>query len=204
VRIPNQEHLAIPWRIHELVTDFELEDAWALPAVSGAREDFGGYLRLVTSDDPAGSGEPLARALWIARDLLGRWLGIGEVTSAAEPVPAGELPFPGSIAARLPADLAGTVGSTRFGSTPFVPVYRTDTEFAAEVSNRTVHAVLHLGWRQAASGEYSPQMAVYVKPRGLLGRAYMQFIKPFRYLIVYPAMERAAAKRWQARDVAGL
>ena len=30
-------------------------------------------------------------------------------------------------------------------------------------------------------------MAVYVRPRGLLGKGYMALIKPFRYLIVYPA-----------------
>lgn len=202
MRIPDQEHLALPWRIRELVPGFELEDAWALPEVSGTREDFGPYLSLLTSGDPVRTGEPLARALWIARDLLGRWFGIGEVTRAAEPVP-GELPFPGSIAARLPDDLAGTADAMRLGSTPFVPVYRTETEFAAEISNRTVHGVLHVGWRQTASGRYSPQMAVYVKPRGLFGRAYLRFIKPFRYLIVYPAMEHTVARRWQARDIAG-
>jgi hypothetical protein len=31
-------------------------------------------------------------------------------------------------------------------------------------------------------------MAVYVKPNGLLGTAYMAAIKPFRYMIVYPAL----------------
>jgi hypothetical protein len=35
----------------------------ALPAVSGTRDDFGSYLRLVTGSDPARTGEPLARSL---------------------------------------------------------------------------------------------------------------------------------------------
>ena len=33
-------------------------------------------------------------------------------------------------------------------------------------------------------------MGVYVKPRGLLGRAYMMMIEPFRRVIVYPALMR--------------
>src|SRR3712207_6962224 len=36
----------------------------------------------------------------------------------------------------------------------------------------------------------SGQMAVLVKPNGLFGKAYMAAIKPFRYLIVYPALMR--------------
>ena len=43
-------------------------------------------------------------------------------------------------------------------------------------------------------------MAVYVKPRGALGHAYMAFIKPFRYLIVYPALQRQVAREWSERS----
>lgn len=46
-------------------------------------------------------------------------------------------------------------------------------------------------------------MAVYVAPDGLLGRAYMTFIRPFRYLIVYPSLERALARRWDERHRPG-
>src|SRR5512133_3195331 len=42
----------------------------------------------------------------------------------------------------------------------FVPLYRTDDEFAAELSNRTIHAVMHLAWAEQASGDYQGQMAV--------------------------------------------
>lgn len=42
-------------------------------------------------------------------------------------------------------------------------------------------------------------MSVYVKPRGTFGAAYIAFIKPFRYAVVYPALmrylERARAAR---------
>jgi hypothetical protein len=46
-------------------------------------------------------------------------------------------------------------------------------------------------------------MAVLVKPNGLLGNGYMAAIRPFRHLLVYPAMmrgiERELTRRPQAR-----
>ena len=41
-------------------------------------------------------------------------------------------------------------------------------------------------------------MAVYVKPNGLLGNAYMAAIAPFRHLIVYPPMLREIGRNWRA------
>lgn len=41
-------------------------------------------------------------------------------------------------------------------------------------------------------------MAVYAKPNGSLGPAYMTAITPFRHLIVYPAMLRAIERGWLA------
>jgi len=41
-------------------------------------------------------------------------------------------------------------------------------------------------------------MAVLVKPNGLLGVGYMAAIRPFRYLVVYPAMGRQIERRWRA------
>jgi hypothetical protein len=62
-----------------------------------------------------------------------------------------------------------------------------------------VHAVLHLAWVEQGDGRYQGQMAVYVKPRGRFGQAYMTFIKPFRYLIVYPALIRHIERAWTER-----
>jgi hypothetical protein len=44
------------------------------------------------------------------------------------------------------------------------------------------------------SGGYHAQMAVLVKPNGPLGTAYMAAIKPFRHLIVYPALMQRIAQ----------
>jgi hypothetical protein len=57
---------------------------------------------------------------------------------------------------------------------------------------------MHLAWVDQGNGSYQGQMAVYVKPRGAFGAAYMAFIKPFRYAIVYPALMRQVERRWKA------
>ncbi len=92
-----------------------------------------------------------------------------------------------SLTDRLPDDLRNTAADLHFDSLPFAPLYRTDVEFAAELSNQTVHGVMHLAWVDQGEGRYQGQMAVYVKPRGPLGKGYMALIKPFRYLDCLPS-----------------
>jgi hypothetical protein len=204
-RIPNSEHEARPWRIRELVPDFTLEDVWALP-VEGGAEDFPRLLEMAGSLDPAQADSRAARFLWDLRDRLGSWFGIGRIVVPGDDssrAPSGELPIPDSgetsLAERLPDDLRGTAADIDFGSLPFAPLYRTDLEAAAEVSNQTVHGVAHFAWVDQGAGRYRGQMAVYVKPRGRFGQGYMALIKPFRYLIVYPALMRQFERAWSKR-----
>ena len=201
MRLPNAAHESRPWRIREVVPDFTLEDVWALP-VEGSAEDFQRLLELMASSDPANADSLPARALWRLRDRLGSLLSLGRI-SAPSDSDAGGLPIPGtsetSLAGRLPEDLRGTAADVDFGSLPFEPLYRTDVEFAAEVSNQTVHGVLHLAWVEEGEGRYKGQMAVYVKPRGLFGQGYMQLIKPFRHWVVYPALMRQTERTWKRR-----
>jgi hypothetical protein len=84
-----------------------------------------------------------------------------------------------------------------FDALPFTSLYLLDDEWAAEIANRTMHGVLHLGWVPDRSGGYRGQMAVLVKPNGLVGNAYMAAIKPFRHLIVYPSMLRRIEREWR-------
>ena len=205
MRLPNATHEARHWRIREIAPDFTLEDVWALP-VEGRAEDFQELIDLGSSLDPANAESLPARALWRLRDHLGSWFGLGEISVPIEETrdgEAGRLPIPGtsetSLAGRLPDDLRNTAADVDFGSLPFVPLYRTDVEFAAEISNQTMHGVLHLAWVEQGEGRYQGQMAVYVKPRGLFGRGYMALIRPFRYLVVYPAGMRQFERAWNAR-----
>jgi hypothetical protein len=201
MRIPNAAHESRPWRIRPIVPDFVLEDVWVLPA-QGGPEDFPVLLELMADSDPANADSLPTRLLWRLRDRLGEWFDLGGISA---PVDGGEggLPIPGtnesSLSERLPEDLRGTATDVDFGSLPFVPLYLTESEFAAEISNRTVHGAMHLGWADQEDGSYQAQMAVYVKPRGRFGQAYMALIKPFRYLIVYPALTRQTERMWNAR-----
>jgi hypothetical protein len=205
VKLPNAAHESRPWRIREIAPDFTLEDVWALP-VHGRAEDFQALLDNTVSFDPANAESLPTRVLWRVRDRLGRWFGLGRISApidSGRDGAAGRLPIPGtnetSLTDRLPDDLRDTAAELDFGSLPFVPLYRTDVEFAAELSNRTVHGVMHLAWVDRGEGRYQGQMAVYVKPRGLFGKGYMALIKPFRYRVVYPALMRQIEKTWNTR-----
>jgi hypothetical protein len=192
MRLSNSAHEARAWRIREIAPDFRLEDVWALP-VRGEIGDFATLLDVMSSLDLSRGRSRATRALFRIRWRVGEWFGWDEQR--------GVLPVPGnteaSLSDRLPEDLRGT--ATDAGSTPFTPLFRTDVEWAAELSNRTVHAVMHLAWVDAADGLYQGQMAVYVKPRGRFGAAYMAAIAPFRHRVVYPALMREIERAWNAR-----
>ena len=205
IRLPNETHTSRPWRIREIAPDFTLEDVWALP-VHGGAEDFQTLLEVMTSGDPANSESFATRILWRVRDRLGSWFGLDRISApidgGSDGAPA-KLPIPGtnatSLTDRLPDDLRNTAADLLFDSLPFAPLYRTDVEFAAELSNRTVHGVMHLAWVDQGEGRYQGQMAVYVKPRGALGKGYMALIKPFRHWVVYPALMRQIERAWNGR-----
>ncbi len=61
-----------------------------------------------------------------------------------------------------------------------------------------MHGVMHIGWVPDESGGYRGEMAVYVKPNGLLGTVYMAAIRPFRHLIVYPPLMQEIERDWRA------
>ena len=179
MRIPGEVHRSRPWRIHEMARGFRLEDAWALP-VHGRADQFPEFLEMIRSFDPANADSAPARLLWRVRDRLGTWLDLGEISRPAE-----------------------GAGDTRFEALPFVPLYETDDEFAAGITNRTVHAMMHLGWVDLGAGDHRAEMAVYVKPRGLFGQGYMALIRPFRHWIVYPALMRQIERQWASRARGG-
>ena len=205
MRLPNAAHVSGPWRIFEITPDFTLEDVWALP-VHGGAEDFQTLIEMTASLDPANAESLTTRVLWRVRDRLGSWFGLGRISApidSGRDDAASKLPIPGtnetSLTDRLPDDLRNTAEDVGFRSLPFVPLYRTDVEFAAELSNQTVHGVMHLAWVDQGEGRYEGQMAVYVKPRGPLGTGYMALIKPFRYWVVYPALMRQIERTWNTR-----
>jgi hypothetical protein len=201
MRLPNAVHESRPWRIREVAPDFRLEDVWALP-VHGGADDFATLLEVMASLDPADGGSCATRALFSIRWRVGELLGWDD-TSRPLTIPEDSET---TLSARLPEDLRNTATAPDPRSTTarrFTPLYRTDVEWAAELSNRTVHAVMHLAWVDQGEGRYQGQMAVYVKPRGTLGAAYMAAIGPLRHRVVYPALMRQIGRAWDARVPSG-
>ena len=182
MRLPNSAHTSRPWRIHEITRDFHLEDVWELP-VTGGPENFHRVVDGFATRDPSHSPSAASRALFAIRWKVGKLL-----CWDAEDAGLGSRVSP--LRDRLPADLLEGPSGPKSEALPFTPLYLTGDEFAAEIANRTVHGVMHLGRVADPSGDFRVQMAVLVKPNGLLGTGYLAAIKPFRRLIVYPAMMR--------------
>jgi hypothetical protein len=101
-RLAPAVHTSRPWRIHDLVRDFRLEDVWALPTPGGP-DDFPRLVKLMRSLDPAtGSSRP-ARVLWAIRWKLGEWFGWDEPDAGL----GSRVP---TLRDRLPEDLREAAG----------------------------------------------------------------------------------------------
>jgi hypothetical protein len=190
MKLPNSAHTSRPWRIHELTGDFRLEDVWSLPTPGGPG-DFPRLVRAIASGDPAQGSSRAARALWAIRWKLGGVLGLDDEDAGL----GARVP---SLRDRLPADLRDAPSGPQFDALPFTSLYLLEDEFAAEIANRTVHGIMHVGWVRDPAGVHRGQMGVYVKPNGRLGAAYMAAIRPFRHLVVYPPMLRQLDRQWRA------
>jgi hypothetical protein len=190
MRLPNTAQTSRPWRIHELTPDFRIEDVWALPTPGGA-DDFPRLVHLIASGDPSRDSPRSVRMLWSIRWKVGELLG-WDSTGAGSGAP--------TLRERLPADLRAAPSGPAFAALPFTSLYLLDNEWAAEIANRTMRGVMHVGWVPDGTGGYRGQLAVYVKPNGLLGTGYMAAIRPFRHLIVYPQMLRQIGRAWASVD----
>jgi hypothetical protein len=189
-RLPESAHTSRPWRIHEVAPDFRLEDVWLLPGrVEGG--DFHRLVEVIMSMDPAQSSSLAVRALFALRLKLGELLGWDH----AETGIGGRVP---TLRGRLPQDLRDGPAGPEPGELPFMPLYLTDDEFAAEVANETMHGLVHLGRVPDPPGGFRAQLAVLVKPNGRFGNAYMAAIRPFRHLLVYPQLMQDGARAWEA------
>src|SRR5262245_64798871 len=119
-RLPGTAHTERPWRIHELTSDFRLEDVWTLPTPGGP-DDFPHLVALLASGDPAQGTSRAARTLWAIRWRVGRLLGWDRGSERPK------------LRDRLPADLRNGRSGPDFEALPFTPLYLLDDEFAAEV-----------------------------------------------------------------------
>jgi Protein of unknown function (DUF2867) len=192
MRLSDTEHTTRPWRIHEIAPDFRIEDVWAYRTPGAGPDDFPLMLAALRAAGGLNENPRVVRFLFAVRWKLGAlfgWdrpqVGLGRVESLCD---------------RLPVDLRQDSAGEAVPNTPFTMVYELPDECAIELANKTVHGVCHLSWVPKYDGEYELRMAALVKPNGLLGRLYMVAIKPFRYLVIYPALTRKWERAWRERD----
>ncbi|MFE7799801.1 DUF2867 domain-containing protein [Nocardia sp. NPDC057440] len=182
-----------PWLIHELASDFAVEDVWSFRTPGAGPDDFPVMLAALRA-----AGGPV-KQMWPVRFLFAvRWK-LGALLGWDKPsVGVGERVA--SLRDRLPSDIRAASPGPDDDDMPLKAVYELDMEAARELANKTVHTVMHLGWIRGVNGDYELRMAVLVKPNGWFGRLYMAAIAPFRYLIVYPALTRQWERAWAGRS----
>ena len=188
-RIRPNEFRALPLRVHALLHDVPLEDAWAIPLSGGGErrtiEDVRAVMAKGVDAAPA-----VVQALFRMRWRIGRLLGWDRERPAWSA---------GSYIDRL--SLADRARSQVTPGTPdghFRVLYRFEDELLSELRNATVHAFMSLSIRPMAGG-YLAYLGVFVRPVHRLTRLYMGAIRPFRHLVVYPAMIRTMQRTWVVR-----
>ncbi|WP_405056744.1 DUF2867 domain-containing protein [Kribbella sp. NBC_01505] len=179
------------WRVHELAKDFTLEDVWSFRTPGAGPDDFPVMLAAMRA---AGG---IDNQPWLAKFLFAfRWK-LGALFDWDKPVLGSRVR---SLRDRLPVDLPAASAGLNDDRLPLEPVYELEREAVGEIANKTVHALMHLGWMQGDGGDFELRMAVLVKPNGSFGRAYMAAIAPFRYLVIYPALTRRWEQAWLDRE----
>jgi hypothetical protein len=191
MRSTSSAHRAHPWRVHTLAPDFELIDVWRFDVQVEPGRSFEAFLDVFWEVMGTLARHPLSRL----RMALGRAFG-WDKKPYARPIPgcrerkvAERLDASDRARNRLTASEPPRLASVR-------SVYRFADEALYEISNATVHALMHLGC--AAGG--SPELAVYIKSRGLFTRIYMAAIWPARHAIIYPALTSRVERRWRGLD----
>ncbi|MEU8824615.1 DUF2867 domain-containing protein [Streptomyces sp. NPDC048636] len=190
MRLPNTAFTERPWRVHEFIRDFEVEDVWDLDTPGGP-DDLALLVRQFDGDGADFEPSPMYKVLFAIRWRLGRILGWDKEKHGLGPGDP-------SLRDRLPDDLRDGRRGPDLKTVPMKSVFQTSDEWVTEVVNKTVHAAMHIGWVDDGNGRHHAQMAVLVRKKGLLGKVYMPAILPFRRIFVTPSLVKAIGRSWHA------
>jgi len=200
-------HYSHPWKVHEIAKDFELLDVWEFPILADKtrNQDFSFFLKVMQNPGPRNARSFFSIRNLIARLLVSLRVYLGEMYGLDKNI--NSLPIPGctetSLKDRLSSkdqkrSLADSSEEGADNEGIWRTVYLYENEMLTELSNDTVHVLMHFGWVHKSGNNFTAQLAVYTKPRGNLGKFYMNLIMPFRQLIIYPAMMEEIKNRWEA------
>jgi ankyrin repeat protein/SAM-dependent methyltransferase len=200
-------HYSHPWKVHEIAQDFELLDVWEFPILADKtqNQDFSFFLKVMRQPLKMNVSNFFSLRYLMARFLVFLRVYLGEISGLDKNI--NSLPIPGcqeiSLKERLSLEeQKRSLEGTDEGQGDYNGIWRTvylyENEMLTELSNDTVHALMHFGWVHKSKNNFTAHLAVYAKPRGDLGVFYMKLIMPFRRLIVYPAMMEDVKKKWEA------
>ena len=198
--INNEEHKSRSWKVDEIATDFDLWDVWEVPIIANnsPTENFRTFFNLMSK---------AFLNLHSKKDVTGMLFKLRKWLSKIIPMDknVNTLPIPGclEISVRnrlsdhdLASDQSGNQHADSHSGMEFQTIYLFENESLLELSNNTTHALLHTGWIKKNNKNYTATLAIYVKPRGSLGRVYLKLIEPFRRFIVYPTMMKILKTTW--------
>jgi hypothetical protein len=189
MRISPDEFRARPLRVHALLHDVPLEDAWAVPLSGGGAGRTVQDLRAVMTAGRA-TAPAVVQGLFRLRGGIGAVFGWDHRRLAWNSE---------SYADRLsPADRDRSLAAPGTPDGKFDLLYRFEDEQLSELRNATVHAFVSLSIRPTPGG-YLAYAGVFVKPVHRFTGLYMGAIAPFRRLVVYPAVIRRIQSAWVER-----
>ncbi len=187
-RIPSEEFLAQPLRVHSFLAGVPRHDVWAvdLPPI---REG----VTLQEFLQRTSKAKARRRIALPARALLGLRILLGKAFKwDEEPADAVQTSFAGRLTAedRVRSQVPGGTADGFFRV-----VYSFENEVLREVINRTVHAAALMALFRTEQG-YRFYFAVYVRKVSWITPLYMALIDPFRRWVVYPAIFRQLRQGW--------
>ena len=208
IALDKKEFYSQNWKVHEITKDFALLDHWEFPIVVDTGE---GFTLSSVFNTIMKKPKKMSFLLVAAAFLSALRVRLGKIFRWDKEMNV--LPIPGcteaSLAERMDEALRATVQEKTSGRIlriedyPFRLVYGTEEEILMELSNNTVHGVLHFARVSVDETRFKIRMSILVKTRGLSGRLYMALIMPFRRFVVYPAMMKQARENFRSRKRKG-
>ncbi|MBN1274572.1 MAG: DUF2867 domain-containing protein [Candidatus Aminicenantes bacterium] len=205
--IDKKSHYSQPWKVHEIAQDFNLLDVWEYPirADKSKGQDFLFFLKMTQHPPPDKINRSVSIKLKAARLLISLRMFLGKILDLDKNI--NTLPIPGcqesSIRERLSMkDRKRSLELSELGikdsnNETWRIVYLYEDEMLTELSIDAVHVLMHLGWVHKSGNFFTARLAVYAKPRGMIGDVYMKLIMPFRRTIIYPALMENVKNTWQ-------
>jgi hypothetical protein len=205
--LDKKKHYDHSWKVHKIAKDFRLLDVWEFPILAdkSKNQDLSLFLKIVQDRQKYNLKNGVSFRLLMAGVLVVLRNFMSKIFSIDKDV--NTLPIPGcketSLRERLSKEdqrdnLAEPEIKGDEKERGFRVVYLYENESLWELSNNTVHALMHLGWVHKYDDYFTAQLAVYAKTRGWLGRVYMKLIMPFRRHIIYPATMDYVKAKWEA------